>query len=173
MKIANPIVEQLKKRVVLVHGFFNDNFFDHLKKENVEVFVLEGRPDLVSGQHACRKLLQREMTPTVIADNMAGFLFKHDCVKAVWISGHEKEHDTFKALTGSLILAVLAKTHNVPFHVFEGEHPLSQKHDAGALLKFCGIQVAEKETKTLVPEYDLICLDYVTKSQSHKDTRSQ
>ncbi|MBF0483660.1 MAG: hypothetical protein HQL25_03030 [Candidatus Omnitrophica bacterium] len=156
MKLANPIVEKLQKRVVLLHGFFGKNFFDHFKKDAVEVFVLEGRPDLTSCQHTCRKLLHHGITPTVIADNMAGFLFGHGCVKEVWVSGHGKVNDQLKTLVGGTILQILAKEHNVPFYIFEGEKPLAVNVDKSILLKFNNIQIAQSKTKTFVPNYDLI-----------------
>src|SRR3990167_6147313 len=82
-----PSMSIKKNSVVLLQGVFKTSVFDLLKQKKVEeVFVLEGRPGLESARQSCRELLKRKIRPTLVTDNMAGFLFYKNLVKEVWLS---------------------------------------------------------------------------------------
>ena len=63
-----------KKSIILLHGNFEDKVLQGFKKGS-PYFVLEGRPDLIGSRSVLKALAKRKIVPTVIADNMAGFLF--------------------------------------------------------------------------------------------------
>ena len=83
----------MQKSVVLLHGEFEPSFFDLFKGRKQEKFyVMEGRPSLKASKTACQQLLKRKIKPTLIADNMAGFLFGKNLVKEVWIAYYQADH---------------------------------------------------------------------------------
>ena len=157
------------KDSVIVHGFFNDNFFDNLKKSSkVNVIVLEGRPSLKSGRESSANLQKRGIVPTVIADNMAGYLFFKNAVKEVWLSGQAVDKNGAMCEIGSLVLAVLAKKHSVP--VFVALTDKSQAFGRQAfgkpadLQKFNGQNVISGKIKAFVPLIEWVPAKYLGKS---------
>ncbi len=144
----------LQRSVVLLHGVFDPSFFDLFKKRKKESFyVLEGRPTLEGGKTCCRELLKRGITPTVITDNMAGFLFSKDMVREVWLAYVQADDRGAMCAIGSSILGLLAKYHNVPVHCY----PAVRKRKPAALgtdkdlLTYNGTRVAPRGIKTYVP----------------------
>ena len=108
-----------KKNIVLLQGVFNTSILDLLKKRKIkEVFILEGRPSLEAAKQFSRELLKRKIKPTLIADNMAGFLFYKKLVKEVWLSYQITDKKGALCQIGGLILGVLGFKHKVPVNIF-------------------------------------------------------
>ena len=107
-----------KKSVIVLQGVFKDTMFDLLKKRKIKnVFVLEGRPGLEAAKQSCKELLKRNIKPTLITDNMAGFLFYKKLVKEVWLSYQAKDKKGALCQIGGLILGVLGRKHNIPVYL--------------------------------------------------------
>ncbi len=72
---------------VLIQGNFPVEFFNQLKDCPIkDIFVLEGRPSLKAVKDSTRELNKLGFTPTVMADNMAGYLFYKKLINEVWIA---------------------------------------------------------------------------------------
>jgi len=149
------------KSIVLLHGVFEDTVFKGFKK--ADYFVLEGRPDLLSSKSTIKALAKKKIAPTVIADNMAGFLFYKDLVKEVRISYQYVDDTGVLCDIGGLILGVLAKAHKIPVYLYPGKtrrHFLAPQDD---LLKFNGQAVAAKGTRAYGPLVEWLGKKYITK----------
>ena len=114
-----------KNSVILLQGVFKTSIFDLLKKRrDKEIFILEGRPGLEAAKHSCRELLKRQIKPTLIADNMAGFLFYKNLVKEAWLSYHTSDENGALCQIGGLILGVLGRKHKVPVFTYPNNQKL-------------------------------------------------
>ncbi len=153
-----------KKSIIILHGIFQSKAFDALSKRKVqEVFVLEGRPSLESSQNTCQELLKRKIEPTIIADNMAGFLFYKNLVKEIWVSYQSLGKEGALCLIGGLILGILGKTHKIPCRAYpsSGESLLLGKPKE--VLYFKGIKIAPGGVRGYVPLVEWVPKKYVTK----------
>ena len=153
-----------KRSVVLLQGIFPSGLFDSLKKRKLkEVFILEGRPSLKAAKKASQELLKRKMKPTLIADNMAGFLFARDLVKEVNIAYQDADKDGAVCSIGGLILAVLGKRHRVPVYLYESDTKLKLLGRQEEIFKFNGVSVAPKNIRGYVPLVEWVPKKYITK----------
>ena len=114
-------------------------------------FVCEGRPSLEAGRKTSAIFLKKGITPTVITDNMAGFLFFKGLVKKVFIACQYADNKGALCDTGALILAVLAKEHKVPVQLLIAEHRTRFLGDPKSILSFEGQRIAPKDTHGYVP----------------------
>ena len=157
--ITDEDLKLMQGSVVLLHGVFEKTFFDMLKARGpAKVFVMEGRPSLHAAKVAITHLLKRGITPTIIADNMAGFLFYKNMVKEVWLA-YETIHDRGSlCYIGSSILGVLAKKHEIPVYCYPGEKAEKGKNklmgDEKEITTFNGVKIAPKGTKGYVPLFE-------------------
>ena len=153
-----------KHSVVLLHGVAGDAFFGILKKQKAKhVVVLEGRPMLDGAKVLCRKLLKAKIEPTLISDNMAGFLFYKDFVKEIWVAYQKKDDQGALCSIGALILGVLGKKHNVPVYLTPAAGKTKTTGSPNDILKFEGKQIAAKGVKTYVPLVEYLPKKYITK----------
>ena len=168
--------------IILLHGVFAVDFFDQLIDDcsTKEVFVMEGRPSLEAAQVNCRELLKHKITPTLISDNMAGFLFFKNLVKEVWMAYQASDTDGAVCDIGALILGVLGKRHSVPVYL-----SASNKRTSGSTilnlsvrspLVLSGIEIANQQfqcsrsTRFLGKEKDL--LSFKNKTVAPKGIRA-
>ena len=160
-------VLKLKKRsIILLHGNFEDKVLQGFKKGS-PYFVLEGRPDLVSSRSIVKVFAKKKIVPTVIADNMAGFLFHNDLVKEVRISYPYQDATGALCDIGGLILGVLAKIHKVPVLIYQGKlrrRFLAPQED---LLTFNGKKVAAPGTRAYGPLVEWLPHHYITASHRY------
>lgn len=158
LKAKNPIK---KKSIVLVHGVFDDAVFKTFKKGE-QYFVLEGRPDLAASKGTIKALAAKKILPTVIADNMAGFLFYNGLVKEVRLS--YQYHDASGALCdiGAVIVGVLGKTHGVPVRIYPGKLRKRFLAPQEELLTFNGRAVAPAGTRVYGPLVEWLSNEYIT-----------
>ncbi len=136
-------------------------FFENLKVQNI--FIMEARPLLESSRSNSRFLLKNKITPTVIADNMAGFLFFQEWVKDVWIAFQAESKDALLCDTGALILAVLGKRHRVPVNFCRTPVKtklFATKDDILTLLKE---KIAPGQTDFYAPCVEWVPKKYVTR----------
>ncbi len=153
-----------KNSIVLLQGIFDPSVFDHLKRRKIrEVFVLEGRPTLDAARHSCRELLKRKIRPTLIADNMAGFLFYQKLVKEVWLSCLYADQGGALCRTGGLILGVLGRAHHVPVHVYPSSGQSSLLGLTKDITSFNGISVAPAGISGYVPLVEWVPEKYIGK----------
>lgn len=153
------------KSVILLHGIFKRDFFDSLKREEGEkIFVLEGRPSLKAAHSSCGELLKRGIEPTLITDNMAGFLFYKNLVKKVCLSYQLKDQNGFLCSVGGLILAVLARRHGVPVQMFLSNGTLTLMGKPKELCYLNGSKVVAGKINTYVPLVEWVPNKYLVHS---------
>ena len=152
------------KSIILLQGVFAADIFDQFKqKESQDVFVLEGRPDLRSAATSCRELLKRKISPTLISDNMAGFLFFKNLVKETWIAYQTSTSEGALCHIGALIVGVLGKKHNVPVYLFPAKGPTKLLGSEKDLLSFKNKKTAPKGIRGYVPLTEWLPNKYITK----------
>lgn len=148
---------------ILLHGFFEKNFPNVLKEQKVkEVFVMEARPYLDGAKKLCPQLLKNKITPVLIADNMAGFLFFKNYIKEVWISYQSEKENDLVCPTGSLILGILAKKHGIVVKAFPAVRTKKANKSADAILSFNGKRVAAKGVKGFAPLTENVSKKYIS-----------
>ncbi len=148
---------------ILLHGTFEKTFLRLLKEQGVkEIFVMEARPSLDGAKKLCPQLLKNKITPVLIADNMAGFLFFKGYLKEVWISYQSETEDDLVCPAGSLILGVLAKKHGVPVKAFLSLKKAKAVADPKSILSFNGKRVAAKGAKGFVPLVENVSKKYIS-----------
>ncbi len=156
-----------KNSVTLIHGVFDSKFFDGLKEQNFsEIFLTEGRPTLEAAQNSCEELLKRKITPTLISDNMAGFLFFKELVKEVWMAYQMADKEAALCDIGALILGVLAKKHNVPVYLFPAARKTRFLSPEKDLLEFQKHPVAPKGVRGYAPLVEWLPRKYITEIYS-------
>ena len=129
--------------------------------KNAHAFVCEGRPSLEAGRKTSAILLKQGITPTMISDNMAGFLFFKGLVKQVNIACQYADETGALCDTGALILAVLAKTHHVPIKLLAAERKKRFLGDPKEILSFEGQRIAPKDTHGYVPLVEWVSAKYL------------
>ena len=160
---GDSFLEGVQGSVVLVHGVFDPSIFESVKSGNGhELFVMEGRPSLESAASTCRELLRRKIKPTLIADNMAGFLFYRNLVKEVWLACQTVDEQGALCPVGSLIVGVLAKRHNVPVYVYPASKESRRMGGQRDIFYFKGIKVAPQNIKGYVPLVEWLPNKYIT-----------
>jgi len=118
-KITNEDLKDMQNTVTVLHGVFDESFFTLLAERNPQrVFVLEGRPDFESAKNNIRNLHKVSLRATVIADNMAGFLFYKKLVKEVWVAHLGVNKKGVLCHIGASILGVLCKKHQIPMFCY-------------------------------------------------------
>lgn len=127
----------------------------------VHAFVCEGRPSLEAGRKTSGILLKKGITPTVISDNMAGFLFFKGLVKEVFIACQYADKKGALCDMGALILAVLAKKHKVPLQLLVADHRTRFLGDPKDILSFEGQRIAPKDTHGYVPLVEWVSKKYL------------
>ncbi len=141
-----------KRSIILLQGIFKETFFDSFKKtEKERVFVLEGRPSFKAARVSCQELLKRGFSPTLIADNMAGFLFYRNWVNRIHLSFQIKDENGILCCVGGLIIAVLAYKHGVPIKLFPSEENLELVGKSEELFYLNGAKTVPPGIKAYVP----------------------
>ena len=156
------------KSIILIHGVVNPSLLDMLKERGEDNFyVLEGRPTLAAANVLSRELNKRQITPTLIADNMAGFLFKRDVLKEVWLACQNTEDEGALCVIGSLILGVLGKRHGVPVYTYPASGKSSKMGKQNDILNFNGVRVAPRGIRGYVPLSEWVPAQYITRAHGN------
>jgi methylthioribose-1-phosphate isomerase len=150
------------KSICLFQGVLSAGSLKKVKlaKSN-HAFVCEGRPSLEAGRKTSAILLKEGITPMVISDNMAGFLFFKGLVKEVIIACQYADKNGALCDTGALILAVLAKKHKVAIKLLVADHRTRFLGDPKSILSFEGQQMAPKGTHGYVPLVEWVPAKYL------------
>jgi len=151
-----------KKSVVLLHGHFHCDAISQFKKSD-NFFVLEGRPDLLTSKSTIKELSRKKIVPTIIADNMAGFLFYKGLVKEVRLAYQYDDPSGALCEIGALILGVLAKNHKIPVYLYPGELRRRFLAPEKDLLMFNSKPVAAPKTRAYAPLVEWLPNEYITK----------
>ena len=150
------------KSIYLFQGLLSA---DSLKKvelaKGCHAFICEGRPSLDSGRKTSAILLKKGITPTLISDNMAGFLFFKGLIKQVDIACQYADNTGALCDTGALIMAVLAKKHKVPVQLLATEYRTRFLGDPKEILSFEGQEIAPKGTYGYVPLVEWVPVKYL------------
>jgi methylthioribose-1-phosphate isomerase len=133
------------KSIVLLQGVFTAEALSKMKfAKSAEVFICEGRPSLEAGKLNAKVLLSLGVTPRVICDNMAGFLFFKNLVKEVRLACQYADQGGALCDTGALICAVLAKRHKVPVKLGQAKIKTRFLGSPKDILSFEGTLIAPK-----------------------------
>ncbi|MBF0490504.1 MAG: hypothetical protein HQL15_07790 [Candidatus Omnitrophica bacterium] len=149
--------------VILLQGVLTDGALAKIKHKGkgIRVVISEGRPSLRAAEHNSRYFLDKKVTPVIICDNMAGFLFFKGYVKEVVLACQYADTNGALCDMGSLILAVLARKHKVPVRLLDGEH---KKHFLGNpkdLLTLKGQPTASSKTHAYAPLVEWVPAKYL------------
>ena len=157
-------MQELKtKSIILLHGVFAPQAIKNFTGNPPgKIFVMEGRPGLEAAENNCRALLKVGKKPTLISDNMAGFLFYKDLVQEVRIAVQYSDKDGALGATGALMLGVLARRHKVPVNLYPGKLSPRFLGDPKEVLVFKGKTIAPKGTKAYVPLVEWLPGKYIT-----------
>lgn len=163
VRAEDLVLKGMEGSVILLQGVFDPAVFHLLPKvDGREVFVMEGRPSLESAEATCRELLIRKIKPTLIADNMAGFLFYKNLVKEVWLSYQMADTEGALCQIGALILGVLGKRHHVPVKLYPSSKESKLMGKQKDIFYFQGVKVAPANIKGYVPLMEWLPKEYIT-----------
>ncbi len=141
-----------KSSIILFCGVIDGDAAKKLKiTKGKNVFLTEGRPTLEAGKVNAKIFLSKKITPTIISDNMAGFLFANDFVHEVVLACQYADQGGALCDTGALIYAVLAKRHKVPVKLIQSKLRTRFLGDPKSVLSFENVQIAPKGTSGYVP----------------------
>ncbi|MEI7998998.1 MAG: hypothetical protein WCH62_05785 [Candidatus Omnitrophota bacterium] len=155
------MLEFKENTIVLLQGVLTPGALAKIKYKTSRIVICEGRPSLRAGEHNSRYFLDWKVTPIIICDNMAGFLFFKNYVKEVVLACQYADNTGALCDTGALILAVLAKKHKVPLRLLDAE---DKKHFLGNpkdLLNLKGLPTAYAKTFAYVPLVEWVPAKYL------------
>ena len=148
---------------MLLHGVFDAAGLKGLESKNASaLFVMEGRPSLHAAHDNIRALIKLGKKPTVICDNMAGFLFYKDLINEVRLACQFADDNGALCDTGALILGVLARWHKVPVTVVPGKCKPRFLGDPKDTLTFQKKTVAPQGTQSYAPLLEWLPRKYIT-----------
>ena len=138
--------------IILLQGVFKADVLKKIKaSKGVSVFLCEGRPSLEAGKLNSKALLAQKVTPTIISDNMAGFLFFKGYVKELVLACQYADSTGALCDTGALIYKKKKKKHKIPVRLLQGKLRTRFLGDPKEMLSFEGKAIAPKGTKAYVP----------------------
>ncbi|GBD27793.1 Methylthioribose-1-phosphate isomerase [bacterium HR30] len=142
--------------------------------KTVRVFATETRPFLQGARLTCWELLHDGITPTLITDNMAGDLMRRGEVDCVIVGADRiAANGDVANKIGTYSLAVLAKTHGIPFYVAAPISTVDFTCPSGAKIPIeqrspeevthlAGKRIAPRGVQVLNPAFDVTPQRYVT-----------
>jgi methylthioribose-1-phosphate isomerase len=132
-----------------------------------QVFVDETRPMLQGCRLTAWELVQGKIPATIITDNMAAVLMRKGLVDLVVVGADRiaGNGDTANKI-GTYGLAVLSKSHGIPFYVaaptstldlslVSGEEIPIEERSVAEVTHFCGYPIAPKGVKAFNPAFDV------------------
>jgi methylthioribose-1-phosphate isomerase len=135
--------------------------------KHFEVFVDETRPMLQGCRLTAWELIQEKIPATLITDNMAGVLMRKGLVDLVVVGADRiaGNGDTANKI-GTYGLAVLAKSHGIPFYVaapistldlslVSGKEIPIEERSVAEVTHFRGTPIAPKGVKAFNPAFDV------------------
>ena len=150
--------------ITIMHGVFQALFLDACARgARKHIYVLEGRPSLDAARKTCSALIKRGATPTLISDNMAGFLFYHDAVREVVVAYQHADAHGALCDIGGLIVSILARRHHVPVSVAPSGRRLPFIGRQKDMLSFRRTRIASRGIRAYVPLVEWVPKKYITK----------
>lgn len=141
---------------------------------SVQVYACETRPFLQGSRLTVYELQRSGIPVTLITDNSVGSLMQQNKVDVVVVGADRiaANGDTANKI-GTYMVAVLARTHNVPFYVAaprstfdptisDGSLIPIEQRDPSEVTSFSGRAVAPKGTRALNPAFDVTPASYIT-----------
>ena len=147
----------------------------YMAKERVaKVFVPETRPLLQGARLTAWELMQAEVPATLICDSMRGPVMKNTKIDLCIVGADRiaKNGDTANKI-GTYTLAVLAKTHNIPFYVAapsttfdptieSGDEISIELRDGDEVRKTGNIWTAPRDVDVFNPAFDITPNEFIT-----------
>lgn len=139
----------------------------HKVGKEVHVYADETRPLLQGARLTAWEMIQEGIPVTLITDNMAGYLMAQQKVNAVIVGADRiTANGDVANKIGTYGVAVLAKSHNIPFYVAapistldmelaSGEQIPIEQRAADEVTSFGGRQVAPAGVKVWNPAFDV------------------
>jgi methylthioribose-1-phosphate isomerase len=141
--------------------------------KNIHVYADETRPLLQGARLTSWELKQRNISVTLICDSMAGWVMKEKRVQAV-VTGADRIAANGDAANkiGTYSVAVLARSHNIPFYVAapsstfdlslsNGEEIPIEQRDPVEVTHGFGKQTAPDEIDVYNPAFDVTPAKYI------------
>jgi methylthioribose-1-phosphate isomerase len=142
--------------------------------KNIEVIADETRPFLQGTRLTAWELIKEKIPVTVITDNMAGYLMKKGLIDIVIVGADRiaANGDTANKI-GTYSLAVLAKTHRIPFYIAApcstidrqiktGRDIPIEERDESEVTYIAGHRVAPEGISILNPAFDVTPHAFIT-----------
>jgi len=142
--------------------------------KQIQVMADETRPFLQGARLTTWELLRDGIPTTLIADGMAGYFLKRgDIVAAIVGADRIARNGDVANKIGTYPVAVLCRTHQVPFLVAaplstvdlatpSGDQIPIEERDPAEVRSFCGIAVAPPDVEARHPAFDVTPAGYVT-----------
>jgi methylthioribose-1-phosphate isomerase len=141
---------------------------------SISVFSSETRPFLQGARLTAFELMRARIPVTLITDNAAGSLMSQGKIDLVVVGADRiaANGDTANKI-GTYMVAVLAKTHDIPFYVAaprstidpglpDGSGIPIEQRNPREVTHFCGKQVAPDGVNALNPAFDITPNKYVS-----------
>jgi methylthioribose-1-phosphate isomerase len=140
----------------------------------ISVFSCETRPFLQGARLTVFELMRAGIPVTLVTDNAVGSLMSRGKIDVVVVGADRiaANGDTANKI-GTYMVAVLAKTHDIPFYVAAprstidpalpdgNEIPIEQR-DPKEVTQFCGKQIAPEGVNALNPAFDVTPNKYIS-----------
>jgi methylthioribose-1-phosphate isomerase len=135
--------------------------------QNLKVYVDETRPRQQGARLTVWELMQDGIKPTLITDNMAGYLMAQGKIESV-ITGADRiatNGDTANKI-GTYSVAVLCKAHNIPFYIAApistidpqikdgSQIPIEERH-ADEVIKINDRYICQTDVEVYNPSFDV------------------
>ncbi len=145
----------------------------HLAGKGIKVFADETRPFLQGSRLTAWEMKKEGIDVTLITDNMAGYYMKKGFIDKVIVGADRiaRNGDTANKI-GTYSVAVLAKTHNIPFYVAaplstidynipDGDHIPIEERDTREVSHVGNRQLAPEGVRILNPAFDVTPHEYI------------
>jgi methylthioribose-1-phosphate isomerase len=142
--------------------------------KSIDVFACETRPFLQGARLTTWELMASRIPVTLITDNAAGHLMKEGRIDAVIVGADRiASNGDVANKIGTYMVAVLAKTHKIPFYVAaplstidfsikNGDNIPLEQRNAGEVTHFQGKRVAPPGVAVENPAFDVTPCRYVS-----------
>ncbi len=140
----------------------------------ISVFSCETRPFLQGARLTAFELMRAEIPVTLLTDNAAGSLMSRDMIDVVVVGADRiaANGDTANKI-GTYMVAVLSKTHDIPFYVAaprstidpglpDGSGIPIEQRDPREVTHVCGKQIAPVGVNALNPAFDVTPNKYIS-----------
>lgn len=140
----------------------------------IKVYAGETRPLLQGARLTCWELMHNEIDTTLITDSMAGYVMSQGRIDVVLVGADRiAANGDVANKIGTYSLAVLAKTHGLPFYVAaphstfdnqveSGRHILIEERNPEEITDYFGKRIAPADVKVFNPAFDITPAGLIT-----------